>query len=395
MPDRVEAADDPPPACAVALIISNLEYGGAERQVVELANNMDPARFDVHICSLSECLPLAQNLKDRARLHVIRKKSKFDLTVVVRLARLLRSLNAAIVQGYLFDAEIAARLAGSLAGTPVIIGSERNTDYPVRWSHRLASRLTRRFLDLVIANSGAGAEFNSRTFGLDRSLYRVVHNGVDTDRFVPLDGRPMRRQLGIGDDDFVVGVFASFKRQKNHGMFFRAARQALARVPKTRFVLVGDTLQSQAQGSDKYKREMRQLVADLGLDDRCLFLGNRDDVEQLYPACDVTALSSTREGTPNVLLESMACGVPVVATAVSDNAQVVPDGQVGYIVPLGDDAAMADRLSRLLEDNALRQEMSGRARAWVEQEFSTVRLAQKTEAVYAEVLSLKRRPGLP
>jgi glycosyltransferase involved in cell wall biosynthesis len=81
--------------------------------------------------------------------------------------------------------------------------------------------------------------------------------------------------------------------------------------------------------------------------------------------------------------------VPVVATSVSDNAQVAPDGRVGYIVPLGDEKGMADRICRLLEDTPLRQRMGQQARVWVEQEFSILRLAQKTQAVYAEALSLK------
>jgi glycosyltransferase involved in cell wall biosynthesis len=101
-------------------------------------------------------------------------------------------------------------------------------------------------------------------------------------------------------------------------------------------------------------------------------------------------LPSVAEGSPNVLLESMACGVPVVATDVADNACIVPDGQVGYVVPLGDAAAMADRILRLLENDHLRGSLAKQARRWVVQEFSTARLAARTQAAYLECLASKR-----
>jgi len=174
---------------------------------------------------------------------------------------------------------------------------------------------------------------------------------------------------------------------KNHSLFFAAAKRVLAQVPKARFLLVGDQLCGSQDGSDVYKACMSRFVEELGLRERCLFLGNRDDVERVYPACHVTVLSSLYEGTPNVLLESMACGVPVVATDVSDNRYVVPDGEVGYIVPLDDVSAMADRICRLLANEDLRQQLGKQARTWTEREFSISQLAKRTEAVYLEALA--------
>jgi len=382
---------DPGPANAsgpirALIVISNLEYGGAQRQVVEIANNADPRRLEVHIGSLSDYVPLASDLKDPSRLHVIQKRFKFDLTVVPRLARLLRSLGAHVVHGYLFDAEIATRLAGRLARTPLVVGSERNTDYYLKPRQLAAYRLTRGLVDLVIANSRAGAEFNRRTLGHDPGIYRVVHNGVNVARFSPRDGREARRELGLTEREPVVGMFASFKQQKNHPLFFAAARRILARLPETRFLLVGEELYAGMHGSGEYKRRMDELVEETGIRHRCLFLGNRADVERLYCACDVTVLPSLFEGTPNVLIESMACGVPVVATSVSDNAYIVPEGVAGYLVPLGDEGALAERICRLLEDETHRAELSRNARAWTLQEFSSVQLARKTEAVYREAL---------
>jgi glycosyltransferase involved in cell wall biosynthesis len=375
------------PPHPVVLVIDNLEYGGAQRQVIELANHIDPSRFDVHICSLSEYVPLADRMVDRERrLHVITKQWKYDVTVVPRLATLLHRLKADIVHGYLFAAEIAARLAGRLARTPLIFGSERNTDYHLKRRQLLTYRLTRDCMDLLVANSNAGAQFDCRLLGYYPSQCRVIHNGVDTQRFRPHDEQAFRHELGIGNQEFVVGMFASFKKQKNHQLLFCAARRVLQRLPQTRLLLVGDELYGGMYGSDDYKRDMDRLVDELAIRERCLFLGNRRDVERLYCVCDLTVLPSLFEGTPNVALESMACGVPVIATQVSDNSLIIPDGRVGYVIPLGDEVALSERICQLLEDSAQRLQMGREARTWVEAEFSIARLIDKTAKVYQDAL---------
>lgn len=374
----------------IVLVIDDLEFGGAQRQVIELANNIDAERFEVHVCTLSDYVPLGPQLRDAdIRLHTIEKRHKLDFTVVPRLAHLLRSLQADIVHSYLFSADIASRLAGRLAGTPVIIGSERNADYVPKRRHVLAYRLTRGCADLTIANSRAGAQFNSKTHGQPISCYRVVYNGVDTTRFSPRDGNEVRAELGISETDPVIGVFASFKPQKNHAMVLRAFAEVLPEHPNARLLLVGDQLYGAMNGTAEYYRQLEELIDELKIRPNCVFLGNRNDVERIYPICDLTVLSSCYEGTPNVLLESMACGVPVVATSVSDNPYVVKEDQTGFLVPLGDEAAMAARIRTMLTDEALRLKTGRNAREWVTTKFSLESLARNTEAVYLEALRCK------
>ena len=389
--NKVEGRD----RVCVLQVISNLEYGGAQRQVVELANNLDKEDFDVQVCSLSDYVPLARDLNDQERcLHVIQKRWKFDLTVVSRLARLLRELHVDIVHGYLFDAVIVTRLAGRIAQTPLIVGAERNSDYTLHPRHLVAYRLTRRWVNLIIANSYAGALFNQKTLGHDQSVYRVIHNGVNVEQFSPHDKCDVRREIGLPEQGRVIGMFASFKRQKNHPLFFTAVTQVFRRFPDTRLLLVGDELYAGMHGSDEYKEEVHSLIDKLGIRGQCVFLGNQPDVARLYSACDVTVLPSLFEGTPNSVLESMSCGVPIVATGVSDNASLIPDGHAGFIVPLGNADMMAERLCRLLGDDELRHAMGRQARAWVKQEFSTLRLATKTAEVYLNALEAVRSKEL-
>jgi len=371
----------------VAIVVSNLEFGGAQQQIVELANNLDPEQFDVHVVCLAPFVPLAANLKiPPEKLHIVAKRWKYDITVPFRLAILLRSISAQIVHGFLFDAEIACRLAARLASVPVCIGSERNCDYARSKTQLLAYRLTKSLQTKCVANSNAGASYNCELLGYPMEHYVVVHNGVNIRRFRPADGVATRARHSIDDEDFVIGIFGSFKAQKNHKLFFRAGASLVAKFDNVKFLLVGDQLEGGIHGSDRYKDEVALLVDELGIRDLCVFAGNQNQVEEYYRACDLTVLPSNHEGMPNVVLESLASGVPVVATDVSDNKLLLPDGEVGFLVPKQDLDRLTERISILIEDRDLLQRMSKQAVVWIEQNFSAQKMAQKMAQAYLALL---------
>jgi glycosyltransferase involved in cell wall biosynthesis len=367
------------------LVISNLEYGGAQRQVVEIANQLPSRGITVHVCSLSSYVPLASHLHARHdQLHVIQKHSKFDISIVPRLAVFLRRLQADVVHGFLFDANIAVRLAGSLARTRLVIDSERNSNYHLKRRHLLAYSLTKRMRHLCVANSQAGAEFNRRLTRMHTDRYRVVYNGVDVHRFCPADRSQARQLLGLGEDEYVVGMFASFKPQKNHAMALRAFARLASSLPRARLLLVGDELADGLHGSNMYKRKMLELIQELGIRARCHLLGNRTDVESIYPMCDVVVLPSLHEGTPNVALEAMACAVPVVATDVADNAHLIPNGKAGQIVAVGSADGLAETLIRMADNPGHSARMGAFARSWVSTEFSQQKMAERIANIYRE-----------
>lgn len=374
----------------VMLLISSLEHGGAERQVVELANRLGKDGFRVLVCALEDCNPLADQLVHReGNFRVVAKRGRYDPSVIWRVARLMRQERIQLVHAFLFDAEMVARLAAKLAGVPVVVASERNIDMRVGWVQWLGKRLTRSWFDVLIANSETGGRFNTRMYGIDPARIRVIRNGVDIERFRPLDQTECRETLGLPVGVPVVGMVAAFKRQKNYEDFLHLARRLLDRLPRVRFACVGEPLRDNLQGAAVYQREILTLVDQLRLREHIAFLGRRDDMPAVYNSFDVTVLPSKREGTPNVLLESMACGVPVVASDISDNAHVVPEGRAGFVVPLGDVERLTQRTYELLVDPARRTAMGQTARHWVASEFSTAALVQRTAAVYTETLRRK------
>lgn len=371
----------------VMLIISNLEFGGAQRQLVELANNLSRDDFDVMVCSLSQYIPLGSGLDlPDEKVVIIQKKSKYDISVVFRLSKVLRENKVDVLHAFLFDAEIAARIASAMAGVAVMVGSERNSNYRIKRNQMVAYRLTKNLRDVCIANSKAGAEFNAQELGYPEKHYVVVRNGVDTNRFQAGNGAQLRESLGISQDQFVIGMFASFKEQKNHGMLFHAVKELTSSDRNFRVVLLGEELHGGAQGTTTYVQKIHELVGRLGIRDYCLFVGNQDDVEAYYRICDVTVLPSKFEGTPNVVLESMASGVPVIVTAVSDNNEIVEHGKSGYVVDVGDEAGLSRYLQLLMEDRELSANMGSEARRRAVELFSSAQLASSTGEVYKTAL---------
>ena len=376
---------------AVLIVVSNLEFGGAQRQIIELVNNADQEHYRFHVCSLSDHIPLVEQLNSNVPLDVLEKKARFDFSVIFKLARLIRRYRFDIVHSYLFDAEIAVRLAARICGRQVkVVGSERNADYSLKRVQRVALSLTNGMVDLIIANSAAGAAFNAGVTGLSSDRYRVVYNGVDTSRFCPADQRAARKDMGIPQSVCMIGMFASFKVQKNHLQLLDVLLGILPDFPDLRLLLVGEELHGGMHGSDAYRSAVLRKISETDLRDITTLVGNRKDVENVYPACDLTVLPSRHEGLPNVLLESMSCGVPVIATRIADNEQIVSDGVTGLLVDVGDQMQLKEAIVDLLSRPSHRKELGDNARRWILEKFSSKRLAENSTAVYEELMKSGR-----
>ena len=367
----------------LALIASSLERGGAEGQLIELANRLDPARFEVDVVCLSADHPLAGRLADHVHgFTVLPKRHRFDVGVINLLTEWLSRRGIQVAHTLHFDAEIMTRLAAAVTGTVAVIGSERNSAHPKwRWRGWL-DRLTIGLCQRIIANSEAGKQYRQGLLGCDDDFIEVIPNGVDTRRFCPGDGQAVRQRLELGDRP-VVTIVANFKPQKNHAMFFAMAQKVAAQVPEVRFLLIGGVLATGPHDSNVYHHQMQQLVERLNLADRCVFAGRQEDLVPYYRASDVVVLTSRHEGTPNVVLEAMACGQPVVVTDVGDSRQLVGDDQ--WMVAVDDAAAMAQHVARLLADQAGRQAVGQQLRQRVMSHYSFEAMVDHTAAVYRDV----------
>jgi glycosyltransferase involved in cell wall biosynthesis len=359
----------------VLLVIDELDIGGTDQQIVELVRRLPRDRFVPLVC----CFRHGRKAEEIERLGVrvahLPKRWRVDPGFVRRLARLMRRERIDIVHTFLIGANLWGRLAALLAGVPTIVASERNVDV---WEEPVKRHLGRALAvptHRLVANAEAVRSYLIGR-GLDASRVVTIRNGVDVERFqAPLDVAALRKALGFGPDDVVAIVVARLEPQKGHDTVVEAAARLRERFPQLHFLFVG--------GGSR-QTSLPALVAHKGLSDRILFTGFRTDSADLMRAADLSILVSTKEGLSNTLLESLAAGLPVIASRVGGNAEVVsPD--VGFLVPPEDPAALSDAIGRLVADRPLAARMSASGRARAEHEFSVGRMVADTVALYDSV----------
>lgn len=317
-----------------------------------------------------------------APVHGFGTRSNLSLlTSVPRVAGWLRRERVGLVHGHLPLAGVVARLAGRLAGVPVVY-TEHNLQERYHPGTRLANRLTWRAQAQAIAVSGEVARSIGRSLG-DRVPVTVVRNGIAVGGPRPSEGEvsDLRRDLGILAGAPVIGSVAVLRTQKRFDHWLRAARLVASERPDAHFVLVGD---------GPLRGQLEALARELGLAGQVTFAGLREDVAPYLALFDVYLMSSEFEGLPLALLEAMAAGVPPVATAVGGIPEVVRDRVEGRLVPFGDVEGLARGAAELLADRDLAASLAAAARRRVEKEFSVERMARELEGIYERVLARGR-----
>lgn len=350
----------------VAFLQASLGFGGAERLTQALALGLRGPRFDPLAIHLYAPGPIGEQLAAAGVPQVSRlARGPWDTGVGAALARTYAEQNVDLV--YTTDSAMPLFWAGwrrRRGSRPRLVVGFHSTGKPDDFlQHQLANAAALPVADRLIALASPHRDYLCRTLRLKPGRVDVIPNGVDTRRFVPPDDRArLRRELGLPDAP-LAGIVAALRPEKNHALFLAAAARVVAGMPAARFAVIGD-------GPERARLE--QEAAALGLADRVLFLGARDDVPALMRALDVAVLSSKPvvETFPVTLLEALASGVPVVSTDVGSIADLVPEGEVGYLVAEGDADALAERIARLLSDPALRHRLGHAGRERVERLYT-------------------------
>jgi glycosyltransferase involved in cell wall biosynthesis len=324
----------------VMFVITCMPVGGAEKLLVEIVRRLDRSRFLPELCSLKYYGPLGEVLAREVPAFTGLLAHKYDLAVLWRLVRLLRRrrCDAVVTVGTGGDKMFWGRLAGWLAGAPVICSALHSTGLPdhVEFLNRLLTPMT----DAFIAVAGPHGRYLAEHEGCPASRVRVIPNGIDADRFSP---RPpsarLAAELGLPAGSPVVGLVAALRPEKNHELFLRVARRVHAAAAEARFLIVGD-------GPERARLE--RLAHELGLDEVLRFAGTRHDVPEILSLIDVFLLTSHMEASPVSILEAMAGERPVVATNVGSVAENVRGGRTGLLAAPGDGEQLAAHVLHLL-----------------------------------------------
>lgn len=347
------------PPKRLLLVTQSLAMGGVETMVCDLVRLLGSTEFVPEVAVLESGGALEAGLREKGTpVHDLGKRPGLDLAVASRLRRLVRERSLAVIHTHNFAPWFYTSIAAIGAPTVRHVHTQHSEVQPSVVRHFLTRRCAPR-TDEVVAVSTAVQRCLSEQAGVERSAVRVIPNGIDTRRFRPDPaGRAtMRHALGIEDHAVVIGVIARLVPLKGHRDLLDAlamARRA-ARVP-LRLLVVGD---------GPARTALEAHAAQLGLGDVVTFLGERRDTDALLAAMDVYALPSLSEGMNLTLLEATAAGLPIVATNVGGNPEIVTEGTTGYLVPMADPGRLADALVTLAHDDEARTRFgaAGRLRA--------------------------------
>jgi glycosyltransferase involved in cell wall biosynthesis len=375
---------------------TDFNVGGTEGQMIALLKGLNRDRFAVHLGCLrgtGTLLADVQAMQIPVTEYRVRSLYRPDTTAQqLRCARQLRRLGIQVLHSYNFYGNLFAIPAARLARVPLIVAGVRNTGANLSPLQRRAQVLACRLAHRVLVNADAVRCWLSE-LGVPAERITVVPNGIDVTRFDGPRNPLLRAELGVPADAPLVVMLSRLVPQKGIDDFLTAAARVSAEFPAARFLLVGQSLIS-VNGTvtvdHAYLGELREQVQRLGLGDRVIFTGLRRDVPAVLAETTVSVLPSLSEGLSNTLLESMASGVPVVATRVGGTAEAVADGETGLLVASRQPGELASAILALLRDPARARALgeAGRRRAGLR--FSLPRMIRDTELLYERVLESHR-----
>ncbi len=366
---------------------SILSAGGSERFLRNLLSRLPSSRFDVTVLQLAnelgetgDELPLFN--VDHIHLGSLPIGAVYGLRgwgALLKLRRMLRNQHFDIVQSQHEKSDLLNALLPRIRGT-VRISNRRDMGFNKSSRLRLVFRFVNHRFDCVIAPAQPILAGLRREEALDMRKMMWIPNGVDIDLFRPWDDparRAGREALGITPDTIAFGCVASFTPVKRHNDLIAAFASVVIAHPNARLLLVGD---------GPLRADITAQIAELGLQDSVRLLGNRPDIENVLPLFDAAVLASSTEGMSNALLEAMSCRLPLVATAVGGNLQLVIDDTNGLLVPINDPASLAKALICIAQSASLRQRLGTEGRARIEREFSLDGMVRSYDRLYHRLL---------
>ncbi len=348
-------------------LVEDLKFGGTQRQVLDLASHMDKSRFHVEIWAMGagdDLVPLAENLQ--VPLVWLSRRSFVGPDSLFALWRRLRSERTRLLVLFTVIPNIWGRLLGRLAKVPVIVGTCRGGAAPWRQHEKLLWRLA----DHHLCNSRELKDIFVKRFSIPASKVSVIQNGIDLDYF---HFSPGAENAGKK----VVLCIARFVPDKDHRTLIEAFAVASEKHPEAELWLVGD-----GPGLEPARRLAMSRLARGG----ARFFPGRLDPRPILRQSSLFVLSSVKEGLPNVVLEAMASGLPVVATRVGGIPEAVEHGRTGLLVPAGDVRTLASALCLLLADDETRKAYGEAGRKRVEEMHPISGAVSRHEAVFLQLL---------
>lgn len=374
---------------SITYLVGSLRDAGAERQALELMNHLDREKFKVSLIVMEDAgssrapaYPDEFEILNISQAGASRwfRRTPSLLRAVAQMVARLRTWRTDILHAFLPGPSIIGGFAGRIARVPIVIGSRRSLPDFYRASAGSISKAVDSFAfhlaDLNLGNSAAVSS-GMVAAGCPVRKCRTIFNGVDTARFHPNLHRTWRTEMGWSAEDVVLGIIANFRPCKRHSDFLDAAVLLLNQHPRLKFVMVGADAGT--------RTEIQEKIRALGLGSSVVVEDSQRCPERIFAALDIYVCASDTEGFSNVLLEALACGKAVIATAVGGNREIIAHGENGFLVPPRSPQSIAAAAHVLISDPGKRSLMGLHGRELVKQKFSLERMVIDHEQLYASL----------
>jgi L-malate glycosyltransferase len=359
----------------IAQIVFSLDQGGLENGVVNVVNNADESRIEQVVVCLGKRGILADRVKSGVKVYKLDEGAN-DLVTAFKLNQIIRKERIDIIHARNWNTLPAAVIAKIISRVPILVHSFHgflpDETFPLR--RRIFVKLCSYFIDMIFTVTDDASRRWRKVNWLSKKKIVTIHNGVDTNKFyVRENDVEFKRSLGLIGQCKVIGIIGSLTAVKNHKVFLEAAKKIINIYADSQFVIVGD-------GS--LRKELEEYSQRLGIGDKVVFTGRREDVSALINCMDIVVNCSTLEGMNNVLLEAMASGKPVVATTVGGNLDILKHEYSGLFCRAGDGDDLAATISRVLSDSDLSERLAVQARENVVNRFSLKKMLLNYQDMY-------------
>ncbi len=366
-------------------LIGSLRIGGAEEQLVTIAPKFDREKFRIIVGAMQPGGGFVDRLAESGiEYSCLNFRVRSWLLYVIRLAALLKKEKVDVLHAHMSSAAKYGRIAGLLAGVPVMVVTDHGQDREKsRWDIAV-DRMFNRFTAARVGVTSDVAEIIHTRDNTPKNKIIVISNGVDTERFNVdrSEGLRVRRELGLPDDAIVVGTVARLTWEKALDVLIEAVFILVKIIPQLRCVIVGDGY---------LHKELAKCIESFGLQKQVLLTGARLDVPDMMAAFDIFALSSKSEGLPVSILEAMSAGKPIVSTNVGGIPEVITDRNEALLMEPGDPQSLATAISELVADPQLAADLGRRASQLVAEQYSITATVRKLQDLYIGLVRKARR----
>lgn len=373
----------------IAFIIDHLDVGGTETQLYLLLKNLDRHVFQPIVFCLKEKGVVADKIENLGiEVILININYRFipklmnRCAMVLSLAAQMKKREITVVQSYLLTANIFGSIAARMAGVKVVCASERsirNTDNLDLKGRSKVFRIVSIFIDKVSGNSSMVMDYLQHKVKIPKRKLTCISNGVPKPEH-RFNKKQIKQNLGYTPDIKLIGIVGRLMEQKNHQMLIEAVKHLKSDMGETRILIIGD---------GPMRGILETIVAQEHLSDKIIFLGNRLDIDWLLTGLDLLVQTSNFEGLPNVIMEAMSAGLPVIATDAGGTNELVTHQENGYLIPCNDIEQLRYHLEAFIENPKAFEHMGSKGKASIEKHFSIDQLVNQSQRLYLDLLTAK------